>query len=224
MIFNGVSGYNLNNSRDFYGDKFKNKKQSSAGVEFTLPDAARKNMSMEQYKSYIKDRISRISRFAYLMVDISDEAYARMKDDPQYEQDVLNSVQDFADKYDTGDGSITAILHIGASDDETYVEKKFNEANSKMNEVDEDWWEKRMERMLENIRLNAEINMKRTQEQKEITKGLVFAERVNRAERQEEFLEDGEPSDHLSLDKNSVYAKAAIAAYLTNQISDDSNT
>lgn len=219
MIFGGVAGYNWN--RDFYGDRFKNKKQT-AGIEFTLPDEARKNMSLEQYKSYINDRISRISKYASLLVDISDEAYKSMKDDPQYEKDVLNSVQEFADKYDPSNGNVLAILHIGATKDESYIEKKQELEKSKTDEIDESWWDKRMERMLENIRLNAEINMKRAHEQKEITKGLVFAERLNSAERQEEFLEEGKPSN-LNTDKNSVYAKAAIAAYRASLLLNNSH-
>ncbi|MCH5194972.1 MAG: hypothetical protein J1F11_13520 [Oscillospiraceae bacterium] len=215
MMIGGISIYNKN--RDFYS-KFKNNK--TAGIEFTLPAETRKEMTLDQYKKYIDDRISRMSNFGSLFIDISKEGYQAMKDDPDYEKAVLSSIQAEIDRM-AGKGEVE-VMHIGATKEDSYIEKKLEAMRREIDKIDESWWDRRMELMLENIRLNAAINQKRAREQKEITKGLVFAERLNSAERQEELLKKGE-SDRYNIDKNSIYAKAAIAAYRASQLMQSSH-
>lgn len=204
MIIGGIAGYKQ--TTDFFG-KFKNK-GIKPWVKFTLPDETRNNMTLDEYKRYIDDRISRMSNIGSLFIDISKEGYQAMKDDPDYEKAVLNAIQSEIDRLESGE----EVMHIGPTEEETFIEKKLLQAEEEMNKVDESWWDRRMELMLENIRLNAARNQKRAREQREISKELIFAERLNSAERQEEILKNGK-SDGLSTDKNSVYAKAAMAAY-----------
>ena len=212
MIIGGVSVYN--NNIDFFG-KFKNRKP--AGIEFKLPTSKRQEMSLSEYKRYIKDKMSRISQYAFLFADISDEGYQSMKNDPDYEERFLSSLEEAVSEFERSGGNIVTILHVRATEDESYTEKIDRMKEKMMDETDESWWDERMKRMLENIRLNSAIKQKRTMEQSVISKELIFAERFNSAVRQEEFLKDGDPAT-LKTDKNSAYAKAAIAAYRTNQL------
>ena len=216
-MIGGVPNYNQ--TRDFFS-KFKNNRRT--GTAFTLPDDARSNMTLEQYKKYIDDRISRMSNFGNLFIDISKEGYQAMKDDPDYEKAVLSSIQAEIDRMSGNDDM--EIMHIGASEEHNRIEKILTAMQRETDKADEAWWNRRMELMLENIRLNAAINQKRAKEQKEISKELVFAERLNRAERQEEILKGDDSDDaYNTIDKNSVYAKAAIAAYRASQLMQSSH-
>ena len=215
MIIGGVSVYNKDT--DFFS-KFKNRKP--AGIEFKLPDSKRQEMSLDEYKRYLKDKLSRISQYAFLFADISDEGYLSMKNDPDYEERFLSSIEEAVSEFELSGGNIVTILHVRATEDESYTEKIDLMKEQMMDETDEEWWDERMKRMIENIRLNAAVSQKRSREQREITKELVFAERLNSAERQEEILKKGE-SAILNADKNSVYAKAAIAAYRANLLIKD---
>ena len=218
MIFGGISGYNQNT--DFFG-KFKNNKR--AGTAFTLPDEARSNMTLDQYKRYINDRISRMSNFGSLFIDITEEGYMAMKDDPEYEKAVLSKIQAEIDEMEkAGKNAAAEVIHIGPSEEESWIERKLEAERTKTDKIDEDWWNRRMELMLENIRLNAAIRDKRAMEQKEVDKELVFAERLNSAERQEKILKGEDPAE-ADIDKNNIYAKASMAAYLTGLLLRDAH-
>ena len=216
-MIGGVPSYNQ--TRDFFS-KFKNNRRT--GTAFTLPDDARSNMTLEQYKKYIDDRISRMGSFGSLFIDISEEGYQAMKDDPDYEKAVLNKIQAEIDAMENAGKGAGEVVHIGASEEQSWIERKLEAVRTEMDKTDEDWWKRRMELMLENIRLNAVIRDKRTKEQKDITTELVFAERLNSAERQEKILKGDDPAE-ADFDKNSIYAKASIAAYLTGLLLRDAH-
>lgn len=216
-MIGGVPNYNQ--SMDFFS-KFKNNRRT--GTAFTLPDDARNNMTLEQYKKYIDDRISRMGAFGSLFIDISEEGYQAMKDDPDYEKAVLDKIQAEIDAMENAGKGAGEVIHIGATEEQSWIERKLEAVRTKTDEVDEDWWNRRMELMLENIRLNAVIRDKRAKEQKDITTELVFAERLNSAERQEKILKGDDPAE-ADFDKNSIYAKASIAAYLTGLLLRDAH-
>ena len=215
-MIGGVPSYNQ--TKDFFS-KFKNNRRT--GTAFTLPDDARSNMTLEQYKKYIDDRISRMSNFGSLFIDITEEGYQAMKNDPDYEKAVLSKIQAEIDRVEkAGKNAGAEVIHIGPDEEQSWIERKLEAVRTEIDKTDEDWWDRRMELMLENIRLNAAIRDKRTMEQKEIDKELVFAERLNSAERQEKILK-GEDTTGQNVDKNSIYGKAAIAAYRTNLLMKD---
>ena len=209
LMIGGVPSYNQ--TRDFFS-KFKNNRRT--GTAFTLPDDTRSNMTLEQYKQYIDDRISRMGSFGRLFIDISEEGYQAMKDDPEYEKAVLDKIQAEINAMENAGKGAGEVVHIGADEEQSWIERKLEAERTKTDKVDEDWWDRRMELMLENIRLNAAIRDKRAMEQKEISQELIFAERLNSAERQEKILKGDDPAE-ADIDKNSIYAKASMAAYLT---------
>ena len=220
-MIGGIPGYNQ--KIDFFSKfNIKQNKRASSGIIFTLPEEARSKMTMEQYKKYIDDRISRMSNLGSLFIDISEEGYLAMKNDPEYEKAVLSKIQAEIDRMERAGGSDMEVMHIGATEEESWIERKLEAMRTETDKADEDWWNRRMELMLENIRLNAVIRDKRTKEQKDITTELVFAERLNSAERQEKILKGDDPAE-ADFDKNSIYAKASIAAYLTGLLLRDAH-
>lgn len=218
-MINGVSGYNQ--TMDFFG-KFKNNKRAGT-VSFTLPPEIRNSMTLNDYKRYIDDRISRMYNFGSLFIDISEDGYLAMKNDPEYEKAVLSKIQAEIDEMKkAGKNANPEVIHIGATEEQSWIERKLEAIRTEMDKTDDEWWSRRMEKMLENIRLNAAIRQRRTREQKEINKELVFAERLNSALRQEKILKGDDPSE-ADIDENSVYGKAAIAAYRTELLLRDAH-
>ncbi|MCH5194971.1 MAG: hypothetical protein J1F11_13515 [Oscillospiraceae bacterium] len=215
MMIGGVSGNNTN--KDFYS-KFRNNNRTGSGIEFTLPDWLREGMTLDQYKLYIDDRISRMSDLDSLLADISDEGYMAMKNDPEYEKAVLDKIQAEIDRMEqAGKNAPSTVIRIGASEEENRIERNTDVERTKTQNVDEDWWDERMEKMRENIRLNAAIRQKRELEQKEIARKLIFAERLNSAVRQEKILK-GEDPNEADINKTDIYAKASMSANITGLI------
>ena len=215
MMIGGISGSNKN--REFFS-KFKNNNKTESGIKFSLPDWMREGMTLDQYKLYIDDRISRMSDSDNLLADISEEGYMAMKNDPGYEKAVLDKIQEEIGRMEqAGKNASGTVIRIGASEEENRIERNTDVERTKTQNVDEDWWDERMEKMRENIRLNAAIRQKRELEQKEIAKKLIFAERLNSAVRQEKILK-GENPNEADINKTDIYAKASMSVNITGLI------
>ena len=135
------------------------------------------DMTMEEYKQYIYDKIIRLPVNPSQLQDavaisISEEGFAAMKADPEYEKWVLDKLKsDFAVYYPWGEmgESTFRYHHFGATKEEYRCEcyAKDNKAKrhaEKRNE--EDFWEKRKKRHEEYMELCEKLWLKRENEQK----------------------------------------------------------
>lgn len=211
----GGTGY-LNSYRPQTPCKPKTNDDKDSG--YVLSGECTKNMTFEEYKRYIDDRISKIKdQFPESCrdwcIDMSDDSYEAMKNNPEYEKFVLDRIRSSIEEYAGSKSRGVTVLHFGKSEEEFRSESwNLDVMESKSDDNAEDWWDKRMRLMAENLRQRIIIAEKRDRERSEIEKGLVFAERLNAADRQREILREGKDPDR-NTDKNSVYSKAAIAAY-----------
>ena len=202
-----------------YAPKSNGNTVSDTDFGYNLSDERKKEMPLDQYKKYIQDIISRMpvhptqSGRTWLF-DISDEGYEAMKNDPEYEKYILDTIRSTLSSFDSSRSKGMSVYHFGATKEEERVENWNPDAEDVFvsDDSSEDWWEKRMQLMAENLKQRVIMAQKRERERSEISKGLVFAERLNAADRQKEFLEEGKTSGY-NTDKNSVYSKAAISAY-----------
>lgn len=208
----------------------KNNEDSIPDADFgyTLSDERKKEMTLDQYKKYIQDIISRMSVHPTQsgrtwLFDISDEGYEAMKNDPEYEKYILDTIRSTLSSFDSSRSKGMSVYHFGATKEEQRVENWNPDTEDLFISDDSfgDWWDKRMQLMAENLKQRVIMAQKREQERSEIEKGLVFAERLNAADRQEEFLEEGKISDY-NTDKSSIYSRAAISAYRMSLIMKDS--
>ena len=192
---------------------------SAADFGYELSEERKKEMTLDQYKKYIQDIISRMpvhpsqSGRTWLF-DISDEGYEAMKNDPEYEKYILDTIRDTLSSFDSSRSKGMSVYHFGATKEEQRVENWNPDTEDVFVSDDSfgDWWDKRMKLMAENLKQMVIMAQKRERERSEIEKGLVFAERLNAADRQKEFLEEGKTSEHKT-DKYSIYSRAAISAY-----------
>ncbi len=120
--------------------------------------AAVRDMSMEEYKQYIHDRISRIPMDASHMQDtisitITDEGFAAMKNDPEYEEWVLQDLRNGwaqVNPWAKFCGGVYSTIHYGATKEECHAEMwhaGFRHGKSLFEEKSkESFWERRMKR------------------------------------------------------------------------------
>ena len=201
----------------------------TADFGYTLSDERKKEMTLDQYKKYIQDIISRMpvhptqSGRTWLF-DISDEGYEAMKNDPEYEKYVLDTIRSTFSSFDSSRSKGVSVFHFGATKEEQRIENWDPDKDDIFVSDDstEDWWEKRMRLMSENLKHMVIMAQKRQKERSEFEKGMIFAERLNTTDRQKEFLEEGKNSNH-STDKNSIRSRAAISAYRMSLIMKNSD-
>lgn len=108
-----------------------------------------KDMTMEEYKQYIHNKISQIplnpsqSQWQW-SIQITEEGYEAMKNDPEYEAHVLKAIRanfSFTDHYHSVNYSV---LHFGATEEESYGQC-FG-GGSPFMEKEEGFWDRRAKR------------------------------------------------------------------------------
>ena len=129
------------------------------------------DMTMEEYKSYIHEKLSQIPSHPSrngdsVTVHISEEGFEAMKSDPEYEQWVLGHLrEDFAvrNPFLASTGSMYQVHYIGATKEE-YLGQSWFEGydHGRGKEVYEgkrknSFWERRAEMHAENMERSAEL-------------------------------------------------------------------
>lgn len=187
-----------------------------------------KDMTMEEYKQYIYDKISQIPMHPTrasesISITISEAGFEAMKNDPEYEAWVLNDLQigwSQPDKWSGICGGAFSTIYYGASKEECHAEMwsagyKNGNGNKIFNDKSENsFWERRMEN-----KKRLETQMKKQQEQKRIQKKQ--AERTAYEEYvQNKKLLAQDARSNLALEANSadisVTTSQALASYEAN--------
>lgn len=133
------------------------------------------DMSLEAYKQYIQDKISALpmsasSRMQSISVQITDAGFEAMKNDPEYETWVLDTLArdfQFENPWTSVCGGGFAIHHFGASKEQYYGESWYpGYMGGQGAAMFEDkskggFWERRMESHKEFMELQQEVAEKR---------------------------------------------------------------
>lgn len=156
------------------------------------------DMTLEEYKQHIYDRISRLpmdssNRMDMVSVQISDEGFAAMKNDPEYEQWVLDSLEAnflYHDPWSSMCGGKYVMLRFGATKEECSGESwRMGNGTEKWNPLGEEekgFWERRAEKreQLEELREETE------------EKSIAAAKQIHRTYTQR-LMASGTESDRL---------------------------
>lgn len=118
-----------------------------------LAESYKQNMTMEEYKQYVNDKIRRLPRHPSNMQDIvsvqiSDAGWEAMKHDPEYESwvfDMIKSNLDCTDPWSGVYGGKYVIFCIGATKEECRSDSFRMERPGRDNKED-DFWERRKKR------------------------------------------------------------------------------
>lgn len=143
-------------------------------------------MSMEEYRRYISQQIRQIPvhpsrRQENISVVISEEGYAAMKSDPEYEAWVLNNLRSFYSQPGCCFGSADKVytnIYIGATKEESYAETWSVPARSYRDRAEERRREARirLEKRLKKKRLQKQLRemaFQRQEHQRKLVKKLI---------------------------------------------------
>lgn len=163
---------NSTDGADFY-DKLIDKSESGKDVQESLsPTQA---MSMAEYKLYLYDKIAALPVHSSNMQDsvsvqISDAGLEAMKNDPEYEQWVLDCLKtnfQYPDPWSSMSGGKFAVFYFGATKEESHAESwrlGFRNGNGQklFNEKAKDsFWERRKKRRQELLAQLEELEEKK---------------------------------------------------------------
>lgn len=154
---------------DSFQDVVSRYTEASGVSEAALPlQRSTRDMSMEEYKAYIADRISRLSMHPSQMQDsvsiyISEAGFKAMKEDPEYEEWVIDWLgQDFAFNNPWAGicGGRYVVHYVGATKEEYrgqswYPEYQNGKGKSLFDQKSEGcFWQRRMDRHREYQKLH----------------------------------------------------------------------
>lgn len=129
-------------------EKYESMRETSELDE--IPAVSTKDMSMEEYKQYLHDKISQIpldpSQSDWIWnIQITEEGFEAMKNDPKYEEHVLNIIRTNFSFYDPWHSKNWSVLHFGATDAESYGES-YGMGNKFEMKPKDTFWERRLEK------------------------------------------------------------------------------
>lgn len=109
------------------------------------------DMTMEEYKQYISDKISQIpihpSQAGWQWhIDITEAGFEAMKNDPAYEKYVLDTIRTNFSFQDPFGSRTYSILHFGATKEEARGEIMSYDSPAIPHRREKSFWERRMER------------------------------------------------------------------------------
>lgn len=109
-----------------------------------------KDMSMEEYKKYIHDKISQIpldsSQSGWIWnIQITEEGFEAMKNDPEYEAYVLDAIRANFSFFDAWHSKNWSVLHFGATKEECYGQSYLSASAFEL-KPEETFWERRLEK------------------------------------------------------------------------------
>lgn len=157
-------------------------------------------MSLEEYKQYIYDQISRIpfhpsQILRSVSINITDEVFLAMQNDPEYEKwvlDILKNDFSFYDPWSSICGGSFAIHHFGASKEEYHGEGWYTGFQGGKGsalfdeEADEGFWERRAKRHKKYLE-----QQKESDDKKRIMKRVYQEAAMRRGDYKNMFHENG---------------------------------
>lgn len=145
-------------------------KSDETGTISDMDRISRENMTMDEYKAYIREKIYRIpvnpsQSLNSVAVDITEEGFEAMKNDPEYEEWVLSGLRaDFAsyDPWSSICGGHYVVHHFGATREEYRGQSWYPEYQGGMGKsmfeahAEKSFWKRRSE-SIESYLQNQEI-------------------------------------------------------------------
>lgn len=213
-----------------YTQKIVPKKATAASGSFTekvaeKADASPEDMTLEEYKVYFRKKVDCLythpsQKRINWVIDITNAAYERMKNDPEYEQKVLDALA--ADKA-RGFGNsmpIFAWTHIDDTWEKSYtkfwgVQERY--PAPRMNSEDEEsWWDKRQKRIEEGLKRQAKAAQKRAQAQSILGRQAALEKQMESQQRRQILFAEKIPGESETTDYvpfSSASAKALAASF-----------
>lgn len=204
----------------------------------TIANKSKDEMTMDEYKQWFMNEISNMPVSAWYRstcvggaLTITDKAFERMKEDPEWENTVMNMVRNMYSSNGIMGSKMIGFQVIGASPEECYGEGipvDNNTGASSASSSEKSWWQKRHEKMEELIKEQEKEAIKKALARREVAQNDYLNRQLVSRQRLQSFLmenvqdvENGmSMSDIQSADVSSL---AAIAYEKSSIILPDKN-
>lgn len=198
----------------------------------TISNKSKDEMTMDEYKQWFMNEISQMPVSAWYRstcvggaLTITDKAFERMKNDPEWEKTVMNMVRNMYSSNGIMGSKMIGFQVIGASPEECYGEGipvDNNSGASSNSNSEESWWKKRHERMEELMKEQEKEAIKKAQARREAARSEYLSRQLESQQRlQSLFMEKMQTIETGTSISAVQYAEAsslAVAAYEKSSI------
>ena len=194
---------------------------SGFAYDSSISNKSKDEMTMDEYKQWFMNEMSGMpvsswvrSSFSSGALIIKEEAFERMKNDPEYEKYVLNRVRSYysaSSGWSIGSNNVSYEV-IGASPEECYgYAGPAGGSGSNITGNEKSWWEKRHERMEELMEEQEKEAVKKAQVQKAQAQAEYLKSKMASRQRLQNFLADSVQAGQDGADMTAFQSVAATA-------------
>ena len=198
---------------------------SNISYDSSISTKSKDEMTLDEYKQWVMNEISKMpvsdwarSTYSSGSIIIKEEAFERMKTDPEYEEYVLNRVRSACSVQGLpGCSNYVGYDVIGASPEECYgYAGPAGGSGSNISNDGESWWEKRHKRLEELLEEQEKEAVKKAQARRAEAQENYLQSQMASRQRLQAFLAEGiqngqESSNAAAFQSAGVGAQAATA-------------
>ncbi|MBD5548750.1 MAG: hypothetical protein HDQ97_15415 [Lachnospiraceae bacterium] len=173
---------------------------SNISYDSSISAKSKDEMTLDEYKQWVMNEISQMpvsgwvrSTFSSGAIVIKEEAFEAMKNDPEYENYVLNRVRSglFAQGLSVGSNHVSYDV-IGASPEQCYgYAGPAGGSGSNISDDGESWWEKRHKKLEELMEEQEKEAVKKAQARRAEAQENYLKSQMASRQRQQAFLAEG---------------------------------
>ena len=217
------------NSSAWAGDMVIPQPPNYSGFTYdsSISNKPKEEMTMDEYKQWFMNQMSGMpvsswvrSSFSSGALVVKEEAFERMKSDPEYEEYVLNRVRSYysaSSGWSIGSNNVSYEV-IGASPEECYgYAGPAGGSSSNIAGNEKSWWEKRHERMEELLEEQEKEALKKAQVRKALAQENYLKSQFESQQRLHSFLmesaKNGQDTSDMSAFQSVSAGALAATAY-----------
>lgn len=192
----------------------------------SISNKSKEEMTMDEYKQWVMNEMSQMPVSAWVRSTyssgatvIKEEAFERMKSDPEYENYVLNRVRSAysVSSLPAGSNNVSYDV-IGASPEECYgYAGPVGNSSSNISGNEKSWWEKRHEKMEELLAEQEKEALKRAQARRAQAQENFLQSQLESRQRLQSFfmekMQNEQGTVNMSAFQSASVSASAVSAY-----------
>ena len=214
----------VNNDMSWKGDMVVSQPPDYSSFSFdnSVLSKSKEDMTLDEYKQWVMNELSQLpvsgwvqSSFSSGALVIKEEAFENMKNDPEFEEYVLNRVRSLYSANGLPIGSNNVCYEvIGGSPEECYgYAGPVGGGNANIFDKDESWWKERHEEFEELLETQAKAAYKKAQLNRALAKEEYLNNQYENARRLRTFLDN---RMHGTMGMPGVLENAGVATVATS--------
>lgn len=199
----------------------------------SISNKSKEEMTMDEYKQWVMNEMSQMPVSGWYRstcvggsLIITDEAFEKMKSDPEWENTVMNMVRKMYSTNGIMGSKMIGFQVIGASPEECYGEGipvKSDSNSDDLSDDEESWWEKRHEKMEELLEEQEKEALKRAQAHRAQAQEIFLQSQLESQQRLQSFFMEKMQSEQSAVNM-SAFQSASVSASAVSAYEDTIST